>query len=934
MIKIKRLNKKYVNDNVLSDINLEFKNSGLYFILGPSGCGKTTLLNCLSGLCDYEGSVIYDNADLKLMNSNSADAFRLKNIGFVFQDFKLFMHDDVFNNIITPLLCLTSDDKIYVNKRAEDCLKLVGINHLKNQKINCLSGGEKQRCAIARAIINDPKVLLCDEPTGALDTFNKIEVMKILKTISTSKLVIIVSHDQDLANAFGDFIIHIKDGHISKIENKENKLNKAYLPIFKTKMIYKKPSLPFKFLFKHTKNAIKERKYRSLITNFIVSFGLLGVGLSFIISDTIYQSVIGMYENIMSENQIIVTNQMRQNSNNDIKSIEYIDAIQIATNYPQYTYDIGACYLANFEEFFKECDELVLADSTYRYILHGYSSRSINEFIWLDLCEEILYPSIIDNLENDEIIVSLDPFQINDLCYNLRIEKSIESLSNYINQNGLKVVFEFSNPNWQYHDEQILTIRGFTISNVPTIYHSNHLWNEYMYETQMRFPINLNVSQPEYYPWVMKKIFYLHINNVEEFLYKTKQDDILSSYIFEIANEKYYPWLYAETRSYDINRILVFNGIENLIDTSDWKYFKKIFNDIGNPIFSTSGGYAVYGTNLLSGFNKVMFFSSQIETLEEITGVFASNGYDPLASIDMPKYILQGHYSKTSKDGVFFKGINNETLKGTWPSSLKEIVISSKISKSLFGDKNPIGQKIFIASTSYTYESESHFYDMFFSMCELVITGVIHEDLNILYHDEFWTILFFQFILGISAFELLPVGMSFEINNDMDQEIVVKELSRQFPHYNFDNPMKEISDQANQLCNYLQIILLALSGVTFLIAICIMSICNYLHVLEIKKDIGLIRCLGINKKESINILYFHSLFISLMGAITSCIELFVFYLLSRLGINRFFGLNLNFKFNLLPYIVIIVISLFIGIFPAFFVSFKMKKLNPIDALKN
>ncbi len=932
MIKISHLNKSYGTQNILKDINLKL-DKGLIFIVGPSGCGKTTLLNCIAGLIDFTGDVYINNISINKMQTKDKETFRLSSVGYVFQDFKLFNEDSVLNNISLPIQCRSDINDYYIKQSVDDTLNIVKLKHKKYEKVKNLSGGEKQKVAIARAIINKPNILLCDEPTGSLDSKNKIDIMGLLKNISFSKTVVVVSHDLDLAKLYADKIISLKDGFVIDIKTQDNSpINKVNLAIYDDKKIANKKSLPLNFIYRHSLNKMKSRRVRTFINNFLISCGLLGVGLSFVISDTIYSTILGLYSSMFSTNQITVTRKNDNAYSNEIESVNIDEAIKISNQCKDKIENIGVCYLANFEQYFKNENSLSLFDSRYKYTIDGYSARSINEFIDLNDVDEKIYPQYIEELKDDEIIIALDPFQIDSICYEYRIEKTIESLSNYILYKKPKVVFNFSNPDWEYHDEQIFTLKGFIISNVPAIYHSNPLWNEYIFEEQMRFSINLNLSKVDYYPWVLKKIYYLKLMGKNyDFLYETKLDNFYDDYIFEIADRKYYPWLYAQKDNKDIDRILIFKNNFPSINVSDWNYFKQIDNKIFNPIFSSSGGYSMFGSSILSGFSRVMFISDNIDDLDETTGVFASNNFDPLIDLDLPKNVKTGHFSKTSKNGVYLKGIENKKIYGRKPSSINEIVISRQIEKDLFNG-SAIGKILHVASSKYNLD-DSNNQKVEFQTTELIVVGVCKEEGNILYQNEFFSLLFFQILLNISAFDLLPISFSFEFDENINEQILMKKLSDEFSYYSFDTPLKDLERQTEQFCFYAKIILLVLSFTTFLISFCIMAISNYLHIIDIKKDIGLLRCIGVNNKEAKKLLYIYSLMLSLGGGISACIELLFLTIFSKFNFIKPMNISVDISFNLIAYIIMICLSIVIGIVPCLIFDHKIKKLDPLQAIK-
>ena len=219
MLEIKNVYKTYSSKNgvthrALENVSLKFADKGLIFILGKSGSGKSTLLNLIGGLDNYDrGDVLFNGRSFSTFKDEDFNYYRNTCIGFIFQDFNLINSLSVFDNVA---LSLDLQGKKVEEKEIDEILKKMNVFSLKNRKVNELSGGQRQRVAIARALIKDPKIILADEPTGSLDSENSDAISEIIKDLSKDRLVIVVTHNKELAYQYGDRIIEIKDGFVLK----------------------------------------------------------------------------------------------------------------------------------------------------------------------------------------------------------------------------------------------------------------------------------------------------------------------------------------------------------------------------------------------------------------------------------------------------------------------------------------------------------------------------------------------------------------------------------------------------------------------------------------------------------------------------------------------------------------------------------------------
>lgn len=213
MIKLQKLNKKYGNAQILNNADFSFPDKGLVCVLGPSGCGKSTLLNLIAGFdSDYTGEILVHEVSLAGLNAGELSAYRRDNVGFVFQNYHLLSGYTALENILSASDA-AGESRVESIPKAKELLEKLGLSDKINQKIETLSGGQKQRIAIARALINNPSLILADEPTGALDRKNSAEIMELLKTLSETRLVLVITHDRKCAE-YADQIVAIVDGKL------------------------------------------------------------------------------------------------------------------------------------------------------------------------------------------------------------------------------------------------------------------------------------------------------------------------------------------------------------------------------------------------------------------------------------------------------------------------------------------------------------------------------------------------------------------------------------------------------------------------------------------------------------------------------------------------------------------------------------------------
>ncbi|MBP3610013.1 MAG: ABC transporter ATP-binding protein/permease, partial [Lachnospiraceae bacterium] len=311
MLELKNIKKEYPagdgNVHALKGIDLQFRRNEFVAILGPSGCGKTTMLNIIGGLDQYtSGDLIINGVSTKNYNDRDWDTYRNHSIGFVFQSYNLIPHQTVLQNVELALT-LTGVSKAERRERAKQALEQVGLGNQLKKKPSQMSGGQMQRVAIARALVNNPDIILADEPTGALDTETSVQVMEILKEISKDKLIIMVTHNPELAEQYATRIIRMLDGELKSdsmpLDEKEKQLERAAEKAEASgKKKEKKPSMSFPTAFSLSLKNLISKRGRTILTSFAGSIGIIGIALIFAVSrgmtayiDLVQESTLSSY---------------------------------------------------------------------------------------------------------------------------------------------------------------------------------------------------------------------------------------------------------------------------------------------------------------------------------------------------------------------------------------------------------------------------------------------------------------------------------------------------------------------------------------------------------------------------------------------------------------------------------------------------------------
>ncbi len=417
MLQLKEIVKDYGSDetivHALKGVTLSFRNSEFVAILGPSGCGKTTMLNIIGGLDRYtSGDVLINGKSTTIFKNNDWDAYRNNYVGFIFQNYNLINHQTILENVelAMTLSGITAKER---KARATEALAKVGLDGQLHKKPNQLSGGQMQRVAIARALVNNPEIILADEPTGALDSKNSVQIMDILKEIAKERLVIMVTHNDDLATEYSNRIIKMLDGEVLEDTNpyeptKEDmesitffvedpapdvsalseQEGKKVLKLFekeqkkKKKATVKKTSMSLFTAFKLSLKNLFSKRNRTFLTAFAGSIGIIGIALVLAVNNgfNIYiadmqQTMLGQYPISVQQMYMDMTtmmNPMGQTNTNKAERFPDTDKITVPSNNMALGLYSGLHYNRindDYINYIENIDKNIISEISYTYAM-------------------------------------------------------------------------------------------------------------------------------------------------------------------------------------------------------------------------------------------------------------------------------------------------------------------------------------------------------------------------------------------------------------------------------------------------------------------------------------------------------------------------------------------------------------------------------------
>ena len=896
-ILLRKVSRKFGDSFALKDVSLSLPSRGIVGILGPSGCGKSTLLNILAGIDNgFMGSVKILGKELGRLSDAKRRDFRIRNIGYVFQNFNLLELETAEMNVMVTMDALYGSPKEDKRKKALDLLTFFGVDKKAKQKVNTLSGGEKQRVALARALATEPQILLCDEPTGALDERRANEVFRLLRRCGEDRLVLVVSHDRELTERYCDCIIHMRDGKVDHVENLEQEPKETSPKSFHLNRKRDKPRISTSFFFLHAFHLLRAKKWRSLIAEAAIATGLSGLGLSVYITNSISTELTAVFESIVPPSAIVMT--PRGGEASPIGSVYGAgeeECLYAVEEYGDMVIDYGTDLHMDYENWFVDRNDFTFQSGVEQVHLNDFTVRHINDYLWFDPSHApMCYPRTPATLRVDQLVLGLPYPNMFQTCLNLHIQRDYQSLGDYIDTHGLELVLHIANYEYGFDDEELFEVVAVVESKTPCLYHVDHHWNHKFFIDQLKF--RSNISEHTLNPQYIFEIPYLELScPASEFLYFARRDPNLQHLVYEMASSDYVPSVCRIGEKCELKRLYLYGADKTGVGFSMLDDCLSLCPEIAGRQPITSGSYFASNESLAMGFVGKFYVCRDKESAEAVIDFYSDL---PLEAANLPGEEIDG-----TKDGSYFGASNNgirissdldHLIEGEKPRGVEECVLSRGLYESWGRPR-----EIYIAAEIGAKEvGDSYVRD--FGLNAMKVVGVKEEAHHTFYVNSDWSVDFYLSSLGVSSFALEPCGAVFSLKEGADPKSVVERLSLAFGDYAFSNPADEIATSITSTLGYIGVILSAFSLIALFMSALLFLIVMTITVNENAKEANLFSTLGISKSDILRNYRAHCVLYAGGATLSALGMLVISELVTKVYIAQSFSANVNLSLPVLP----------------------------------
>ena len=832
-VEIVGLRKDFPGRTIFREASLVLPEKGLVVLLGKSGTGKSTLLSMVAMLdCHYGGTIRVLGADPQAMGEKERGDFRLRNIGMIRQENDTLDLEDSLTNALFPSFGSRAERK-KVLRRAKDLLRAVGLEGKEQQRANTLSGGERARLSLARALVNDPRIVLADEPTGALDEKAGEEVVSLLSSVAKDRLVLLVTHDEWLARRHGQMILRLEECKLL--------VEETGIPPGETLLVadgqrgWRRP-LPSMNLLAHGFHVAREKKWRTLLFTTLMSLSLLLLGTSLFLSRELERTVGSSLSGLAGDREVVLMDKgaspsLGPASDGEVESLLY--KLKGAAD------DSGVGYPIDFASFFP--DELTASlplGELKEHVFPNLDVSSVDEYRWLeDFESQSFHPAIPEVMEMEHVVLALPFPMMSSLCSALSIERSYRSLGHYLETEGMEIYLRMRNDSWAYHDEQLLVVRAvMETEGDPFFLHSDHRWNEWMYEFKMRLPLRESPEEEE--PWLLEKVPYLHLQGTEEEAVSTLRGLGLEEDFLLVPPN-------AETGDADIDfgagRLYAFSkdggpSYENVLEAAS-----RIEGISGHRFLS--GGYSAFPSSYAEGFLKPFFLAGTEEAADLIEDSASKvEGLEDPLLLSLPDRSASGSYLLPAGKGVRISA-NLDGIVGNRPSSIEEVALGEALWNQL-GRPNAI---IALSPSAVREEGDGYRYE--YRRVPLYVSGHIPGGGMTIHQGPHWAEDFFLLLGRSSIEESLPEGIAFSVDEEWPLQPFVDYFAGNFPEFSVASPALAISESLAEMEGYLSLMLLALTIGSVALSCFLLFTVSRLFAEEGRREGRMLHYLGFSREE-------------------------------------------------------------------------------------
>ncbi len=977
MLKLTNIVKEYVSGDsnvaALRGVDLEFRESEFVSVLGPSGCGKTTLLNIIGGLDQYtDGDLSINGKSTKKFKDSDWDTYRNHSIGFVFQSYNLIPHQSVLSNVELALT-LSGVSKAERRKRAIDALTKVGLADQLHKRPNQMSGGQMQRVAIARALVNDPHILLADEPTGALDSETSIQIMELLKEVAKSKLVIMVTHNPEIAEKYSTRIVRLLDG---RVIGDTDPYTAEEITAKDEKKLQKKPSMSFFTALSLSFNNLMTKKARTILTSFAGSIGIIGIALILALSngiqtyiDDVQEDTLASYPITIEAEQVdmtaLISTFMGINAESSVHELDKVysspvlnELLNTMTNA-----EVSINNLKDFKAYLESnpnnINDLITAiDYTYDFDFNVFVKDSDGKIVKSDAMQ-LMQESI--GMEMDMGFAENSAMGMN----RIKIYEQMLAGKNGETINDLVLSqYDVIHGNWPKDKSEVVLVVNDNneVSDIAllalgltTLDEAKQIWQ--------------NASGGEEVDTTVKSWSYEDICNLEFTLVPScnyySYDPLTNSYIDISATESGLTYMYDNGIKMKVSGIIRPKAdASSAMLTGTVAYTKQLTDYVIDYISNSDivkAQLEAPDTDVLTGLpfkpddytepdaaNKAADFKAYASAL---TGAKKAELYKAIASVPSDEYLAQMVDSQMSTmtreyiETIMIDSFAEET--GMNPETLKEY-IAKMTDEELFGQiRTMLTERITEQYTEQVNAQLAPLPDMqLAAMLDAALLGYSEEQLANLYDrhmppthsDSSYTdnLKLLGKVSLDSPYTINIYAATFEAKDNIAQEIAnYNQTVDEDDQISYTDYVALMMSSITTIINVISYVLIAFVAISLVVSSIMIGIITYISVLERTKEIGILRAIGASKKDISRVFNAESLTIGFTSGMFGVVFTALLCLPINAIIQNLSGIeNIAAVLPLAAAIILVLISMSLTFIAGLLPSGIAAKKDPVEALRS